>query len=244
MKRRLSLSLVMMLAGGTLAILAPAQPAQAWMVCAGGGTAIVTPGLKVSAGVNLPTTPFNFTPLPLPTQLEILIGKPNVIHGFIFLFGLGACTHGGATFFGLGATGTLKGYCDHASGTGTTFLGQLFAYISSGTVLVLTGHIVGIGTVTANPDATTGSCIHFHNPSNHAWSLNWGATSFLVEGFAVGLNCSGLEPLLPGTPQDFEFLQRVVDTDVLLPFPPVHMRVNYGIHFYWNHICLGNPILL
>lgn len=248
MRRRLSLLLATVLAGGTLTFLAPAQPVSAWTVCAvAGGTATVTPGLKYPVGVNLPTTPV-LTTLPLSDQLRILIGwpeapgEPNSLHGFTLTGLANVCTHGAATTSPVTASGTLLGFCGHSVGTGTVNPGGiLFAYVSAGTFLILTGHLLGAVHAIPNPDSTTGSCTHFHNPVVHAWSLNNGATNFIVEGGAVGLNCTGLQPLVPGTPEDTEILITTVRQDTLVA--NVHVWIYWGFHFYWNHQCVGNPIL-
>lgn len=246
MRRRLSLLLATVLAGGMLTFLAPPQTAGAVKVCAGTGQAFVTPGLKGPIAVNLPATPIATT-LPLGTQLEILIGKANNLHSFFFNFGGGAggCSHppNSPLPTEIAAAGSLKGYCGHSSGTGTLSSGELFAWVSVGGLLIITGHIVGVVNAIPDPDSTTGSCIHFHNPVQHAWSLNNGATRFLITGAVVGMNClPGLVPLVPGTPQDTEFLQRIIDTSVLSPDGSVHWWINLGIHFYWNHLCVGAPL--
>ena len=158
MRRRIAAFLATMLAAGGLMVFANAQPANAVWICAGQGTA-ATGQPVFYPGLNPATNP------------------PNT---FTFLFSLGACAHlpSGTTNKTIAATGEFLGWCGLSSGLGNLAQGDLFAWIGIGSMLVLTGHIVGL--VNATPDVLAGeSCVT-------------GADRFLVTGFVVLLNCTSL----------------------------------------------------
>jgi hypothetical protein len=215
MRRRISILLAAMLAGTTLMLFGPSQPANAVVVCAGQGQATVNPGLlyPILGGI---------TGAGKDHVVDILIGDHNITHGFSFMFTLGACVHPPGTGTSpVAGAGTLKGYCGHSSGTGTLG-GQQFAYVSVGGTLILTGHVIGLAN--AVPAPGTGSCAHFEP----ATQLPSGATVFLINGAGVGLNCNNALPPI-------EILTRVLDQVVLVTEPVtgsslLGVHVHLGVH--------------
>jgi hypothetical protein len=231
MRRRISLLLVSVLAGTTLTLLGPTRPASAWVVCGGGGAATVAPGLKNPWAANVLTG---------ANLVEVLIGSANVVHAFAFGLTVGGCLHPPAPVAGLAAAGVLKGYCTHAAGIGTAN-GHLFAFILVGPLVILTGHLVGA--FLAAPAPGTGSCIHLGTPFAPTFGLPAGAAVFTLVGGFVALNCTpGLQTSVPGTPFDTAVLQRLIDTDTLFS-PLFHVSVHVGLHFWWNQLCIGPPVL-
>lgn len=228
MRRRISLLLAAVLAGTTLMLLGPAQPASAVYACAGTGTATVLPGLlyPVLLGVGIP-------PASAPGKdhtIDVLIGGDTVAHGFTFRFILGACEHPPslpqAPTPPQTAAGTLRGYCGHSAGVGT-FAGDPFTYISVGGTLLITGHVVGAARV--DPILGTGSCVHVATPAGQpTFALPGGATDFLVNGAIVGLNCTNA---LPAT----QTLQSV--SQLVLPTQTVGAHVQLGVHFWTMGTC-------
>ena len=160
MTRRIAVFLSALLAAGTLAVLAP-QPAGAIEVCAGEGTA--TTGQPV------------FYPTMGPTPQNT----------FAFAFAVGACVHipSGTTTKTISASGEFLGYCGLSSGKGMTGNGGLFAWIGVGSMLVLTGHVVGA--VNATPDVTANE------------SCTTGADKFIVTGAIELNNCTSLTTTVP-----------------------------------------------
>jgi len=228
MRRRISLLLAAVLAGTTLMLLGPAQPASALEVCAGQGTAAVTPGLLY---------PVLFGVLgPMKDHLiDVLIGKPNTIHGFSITLAPGCVHPPSTTPTPSTATGTLKGYCGHSVGTGTLD-GQAFSYVSFGTFLIITGHVVGA--VSAIPAPGTGSCLHFDTPLPTPGSLPSGAGSFIVTGAAVKLNCANALPsasTLVDVPQQ---LVLVVEPVTGLSVLGIHVELHP--HVYATTPCVPN----
>jgi hypothetical protein len=233
MRRRISLLLAALLAGGTLTLLAPAPPASAWIACAGTGNAAVTPGLLYPVAVNIGTG---------ANLIEVLIGKANDLHSFTFGSIVGGCVHPPSTAVPqISAAGVLKGYCGHSVGTGTVN-GQLFAYVSVGGTLLLTGHLVGIAN--AAPTPGTGSCLHAATPVDPTFGLPGGAAQFLINAAGIGFNCAAdLTTLGTGLlPGDTEFLTRIIDIDTLVS-PVIHVSIHLGVHFWYNRLCVGSPVL-
>jgi hypothetical protein len=240
MRRRISLLLAAVLAGTTLMLFGPTQPANAVVVCAGQGTATVNPGLlyPILGGITGPGKDH---------VVDILIGKDNTPSGFSISLDVGVgCTHVAVppTTGPAAGAGILKGYCGHSSGTGAIG-GQQFSYVSVGTFLILTGHVVGVAS--AIPTPGTGSCAHFEPVT----PLPSGATQFLVTGAGVGLNCNNALPAQ-------ETLIRIVDQDVLVvvpgtntpPLPPtpeislLGVHVHLGVHLYTTPICTEPDVML
>jgi hypothetical protein len=231
MRRRISVLLAAALAGTALVLLGPAPPSGAVVVCTGQGIVTVLPGLlfPVLGG---------FTGARKDHVVDVLIGDTNIHHGFsVHLGTTGACVHAAVppTVGPAQGAGTLKGYCGHSSGTGT-INGQLFSWIESGTVMLLTGHVVGGGNFA--PVLGTGSCAHFEPVT----PLPSGATEFLLTLAGVGLNCTNALP-----PQ--ETLIRVIDQDVLVVEPltglsVLGVHVHLGIHLWTTPICTSPDVLL
>lgn len=158
MKRHLA-SLLAAAVGTSVLAVAPVSPAAAdTNVCAGHGTA-TTSGPLV----------FPVTSSPLGT---VTVHQSRTVT-FGFSTSLGTC----APDLGksLTATGQLSGWCGHSSGHGITGNAHRFAWVSAGTVLVLTGDVTGIAH--AAPDVLTGQ------------SCMTGATSFLVTFGVLLLHC-------------------------------------------------------
>jgi len=195
------------------------------------GNVTVTPGLlyPILIGIGSPGT----VPPGLTHQIDILIGnQTQVIHTFTVSFPLPGCVHVDTSpTVGPGVgNGTLKGYCGHSSGTGTIG-GEQFAYVSAGTFLILTGHVVGLAS--AIPVPLTGSCLHADGPttvqpSNPFRLATGGATEFIVSGAGVGLNC--LNTLTPT-----QTLVQPVNT--LLLTQPVGIHFGLGVHLYTMGTC-------
>jgi hypothetical protein len=229
MRRRISILLAAALAGTTLMLFGPSQPANAVVVCGGNGTVRVNPGLlyPILGGI---------TGAGKDHVVDILIGNMNTPSAFQVSLG-GACVHVRVppTVGPAQAAGTLLGYCGHSSGIGTIG-GQQFSYVSLGTFLVLTGHVVGVAT--AIPAPGTGSCAHFEP----ATPLPSGATEFLVQGAGVGLNCSNALPA-----QDT--LIRILDQVVLVVEPVtgssvLGVHVHLGVHVWTTPVCTEPEVLL
>src|SRR5687767_5835855 len=106
MRRRFAALLAAVLAGGTLAVLAPSGPASATTACVLVAVpANVTPGLLYPIGAPKVTTTGDQTTVSFNNQLVFAnwnIGNP---------VGTQVCTSG--TF---AAAGTLLGYCGHSTG--------------------------------------------------------------------------------------------------------------------------------
>jgi hypothetical protein len=243
MRRRISLLLAAVLAGGTLALLSPAPPASAWLVCGGTGNATVSPGLLYPVLLGAGTIPGAGKDHPI----DILIGNTNTLHSFNFGFNVGGCIHPPTPGLSSGfAAGVLLGYCGNSVGIGT-IQGQLFAWIESGGIAIATGHFVATAYIIPTPG--TGSCGHAAtNPPTTTFALPGGATQFTLLGVAgVGVNCTpDLQMLIPGTPSDTEILIRLVDQDILvaqLGLSIFGIHVHVGVHFWWNHLCVGPPVL-
>jgi hypothetical protein len=177
MKRFVGLLSAAMLAA-TVAVLAPTSTASA-DVCAGTGSATVgAPGL--------------FYPV---------AGESKTL-GFTFATTVGACAPPVSTG-GLGATGTVQGYCGHSTGSGNDGQGHTVQWTSAGSFLVLTGEVVGV--VNAVPNAAAGQ------------SCTSGALSFLVTGVVTRQNCT-TKSLTAG----------LTSTD--LPAPAGDVGVHYSVH--------------
>lgn len=228
MRRRISLLLAAMLAGTTLMLFGPAQPASAVVVCGGTGQAIVTPGLlyPILFGIGSPTKTHT---------ISILIGDQfNTLHGFTFSFAPGACVHGANTQLGASAAGVLKGYCGHSAGTGT-FENQPFTYVSAGTLLILTGHVLGLAN--AIPVPLTGSCGHAEGPTpTTTFALPGGATVFQVQGAGVGLNCTN--PL--GATETLVTTLNILE---LSPLQLLGVHVYIGAHYWTMGTCVPPGLL-
>jgi hypothetical protein len=241
MRHRISLLLAAVLGASTLTLLAPAPPASAWVVCAGTGTAFVTPGLlyPVLLGVGSPPAAGK------DHWIDILIGNTNTLHSFGFGFDVGGCVHPPGGLGGGFASGVLLGYCGHSVGTGTVN-GVLFAYVSAGGFLILTGHLVGLAYTTPTPG--TASCLHLAtNPPTATFALPGGATTFTIWGAAgVGFNCAAdLTGIVTAPVSDTEVLIRLIDQDVLfqLILSELGVHVHLGLHFWYNRLCVGSPVL-
>src|SRR5687768_15182023 len=189
MRRRISLLLAAVMTGTTLLLFGPAKPASSVMVCAFGlGNVTVTPGLlyPVLVGLGAATGKDHL--------IDILIGdQVNTLHSFFLGISVGGCVHPPGTGLWLaGANGVLLGFCGHSTGTGT-LNGETVAYVSAGTVLVATGGVVGMGTVTPAPFTGTGSCEHVATgaplPPTTTFALPGGARHFILDAVGVGLNC-------------------------------------------------------
>ena len=199
MTRRIAVFLSALLAAGALAVLAP-QPAGAVEVCAGEGTA--TTG----------------SPVFYPGQ------GPTSQNTFTFAFAIGACVHvpTGTTTKTVTAAGVFLGWCGFSSGKGMTGNGGLFAWIGVGSMLILTGHVVGA--VNATPDIPAGeSCT----------AAMGGADKFIVTGAIVLTNCSSLLPIVTEEPLE---LRRI----------PAEVPLIGGneIHIWLNNPCVPDPLTL
>ncbi|MEA3075093.1 MAG: hypothetical protein QOF60_1 [Actinomycetota bacterium] len=158
MKRRLAVLLTAALVGALALIIPTASPASA-----------ATTG--VCAGVGFASTP----PLTYPITPGSAPGFAAANSGaFNFSLDNGACVPGAGT---LTASGNLAGYCGLSGGTGVTNTGNSFGYIGIGSILLITGQVVGV--VNATPDVVfTGQ------------SCTTGATRFIVTGVAVGIDAA------------------------------------------------------
>jgi hypothetical protein len=228
MRRRLSLLLAATVAASTLVLLSPARPASAVVVCGGTGTMFVVPGLLFPVLLGVLGGPLKDHPV------DILIGDANSVRSFSLLFVAGVCTHIRVppTTFTFSGFGRLKGFCGQAAGFGT-IAGQPFSFLNFGTFVLVTGHFVGIATVTPTPG--TGSCLHIETPVPTGFSLPSGTTTIQFQFLGIGLNCSNALPVS-------ETLIRVATT--LLLVQPVGVHVDYGIHFFTMPQCTSPDIVL
>lgn len=230
MRRRISLLLAVVLAGSTLTLFGPSQPASAMLVCGGSGTAFVTPGLLFPVLLGVLGGPAK------DHTIDILIGSPNIPHAVGWLFAPSTCVHTAVppTTRPLGGFGILRGYCGHAAGTGT-LSGEPFAFVHLGTLLIFTGHFVGAGNVLLT--STTGSCLHVEAPlPTNPFALPAGATTVDFQLVGLGLNCTNALP-------PSETLMPLTLTS-LLPTPTVGLHVTTGVHFYTMPQCTSPSILL
>jgi hypothetical protein len=216
MKRKLAVLLAAMLAGATSMVLTP-SPAAATDVCAGTGTADVTPGLLYPVTANS------------GPQARLLIGD-STQHTFSFGFTTGTCapnlTKSTVSPF---ATGVLLGYCGHSFGFGTTWNGHSFAWVSVGGTLVITGHLIGVVNAVPNPTIAGNSCIHVGTTADLATA---GALTFIINGAVLLVHCSSLTTVDQLTP--------LVTTGVL-PSPAAHVTVDIG-HHVWASVCVPTAL--
>lgn len=233
MRRRLPLLLAAMVAGSTLVLFGPARPASTAIACAGNGTLVVNPGLffpvLVSAAASGLTT---------NVVVDIVIGRPKILHGFTLNVPTGACVHvrpGVPTIAPAGGAGTLTGYCGHSSGVGT-LNGERFAFVNAGTFVLFTGHLIAVATI-GDFSLNQGQCLHFDGPTGgNPFALTTGPnTGFDIQFVGVGLNCTNS---LPHT----ETLQRVPPTTVTVPL--VRVRADHGVHAYTMLPCTNPDVLL
>lgn len=229
MRRRLAmLSAVVLVSAGALGP-GPTNPASATNVCAGLGTATVTPGLLA------PIVPLTGSLPSLNTSIWLLL---DALETSAFVFGIGPtggiCTSGTATQT-ITATGTVNGYCGHSAGSGVDDQGHVFGWVGVGTLLVITGELTGA--VIANPNPT--------NPSTSCFNGHGGATDFIVTGAVLRTNCAGsntLTTLLTTVP---------VVPSLGLPLytiPIVNINVHVGgfaVNVHGSaHACVGIPTKL
>jgi hypothetical protein len=226
MRKRISMLVAVVLMATTM-LLGGSQPASAIGLCAGHGNGTVAPGLLYPVLLGL-------TGAGKDHVIDVLVGDANVSHGFSFSFFVGAsCLHVdlSPSLPLQPAVGTLKGYCGQASGTGTLAT-RPFSFVTVGTLLILTGHVVGIASMTPVPG--TGSCAHV----DPLTSLPGGAHDFLITLAAVAFNCPNSLPpseLLTGVSQD----TLVVQSGISL----VGVHVRFGVHFWTSQVCVGSLLL-
>ncbi|HEX2040006.1 MAG TPA: hypothetical protein VHF47_09790 [Acidimicrobiales bacterium] len=221
-RRRLAALLATALTASTLAVLATAQPAAATQVCAGAGTAVVgSPGLfypgaaTVTFGTGTHTT----------TTTIAHIWPKLLVFAFSFAGGIGTCAPNVTK--GLSAAGQVAGWCGHSWGTGITNNGFRFAWVSAGSMLLITGGLVGV--INAVPNALAGE------------SCTSGALNFLVTGAVVKVHCT--------------FAKTKTDTLIIFPrqefltttpYPPpftgllnTHLIIPEGNYHVWYKLCAG-----
>lgn len=245
MRRRSSLLLAMTLTATCFTVLAEAPPASAIVVCAGTGKAFVTDaagrGMLFPVASWIQTTGTNHTVL-------VKIGDNNPVYNFSFgFFPPGGCFHpspDGTVDTSKGAffptiVGTVKGYCGFSTGTGTFPVnGSLFAWVDIGGLGVITGHVVGIATGTANA-AKGESCTH-NTPA--ALGPGGGALSFVVNLTVVLLNCNSLPPT---TETLVPTLTQIVLTHIAVAgqLVAVHVSSHIGFHTFTNQPCVPDIFL-
>ena len=170
MRRRLAMLLSAALVATVIGVFAPASPASATGVCVGAlGTATVTGG-----ALSYPVVAGTF---------GVQVRQPvNATFNVNFPAATGTCVNSNTPGFlkGLTAAGTVSGWCGHSSGSGSTADGYRFAWVSAGSILVLTGGLTGI--VNAIPDTLNGHSCNAAKPG--------GASAFIVSGVVLKLHCN------------------------------------------------------
>lgn len=195
MRRRLAALLAATLVAGALAALAPAGPASATTaVCAGNGSASVTPGLLYPIGLPLVTLNLR-TPATLGQRVIVTFNNELQSSSWSFNLDTGTCP-------GLMASGTLKGYCGHSTGSGFTNTGHLLAWTSIGGLLLITNEVTGAVNAIPDPLNPDNSCLHAGDVTVHtdtglttqspppAQQLGHGAHDFIITGGAVLAHCN------------------------------------------------------
>ena len=221
MRRRIGIVVSAVLAATTITMLGPNRPASATSVCV-----VVLGTVNLSQGLVYPLT---------DTTVGTVVGVPLTttvtIHGsrtadFAFSFGqLNQCIPGGNA----SASGTLHGWCGHSAGQGTTDDGFRFGYTSAGSILVVTGGLVGVANAIPNPLITGNSCI------------GTGASQFLVTGVVAKVHCSlanvlsfGLTTIVPGDQK------RLLDIlPIILTVHSLHVANDPIEAHHHVHVCTG-----
>jgi hypothetical protein len=192
------------------ATLLPASPASAAGACAGVGTMTVTPGLL---------SPVVTSPAPLGVTVT-----GSTVAAFMMTLFPGTCVHEpGGTTPNVNASGLVSGWCGLTSGTGTLNGGR-FSWIGVGGLMVMTGDMTGVATMTPGPG------------QNESCGMPSGATSFIVAGAGLTLHC------VKTFPHNGSLLLTIpIPTTLGLPLPFVHTHT-HPWHI-WVKTCLYTPIL-
>lgn len=221
MRRRFAMLLSIALAFAGVLVVGPSTPAAA-DVCAGQGTATVTPGLLA------PLFPI-IAQLPDGSVTISVLQDSFAASSFAFGLSAGACAPG---LGGITATGTLRGYCGHSGGAGTDDAGHLFGWISIGGTLLITGEITGAVQATPDPLLAGNSCFTSHT----------GATSFIVVGAANRINCA--TNTLNTTDVLMPILSQILLTTTTVAGTTVNLHIGgLGVHVTGHeHVCVGSPL--
>ena len=221
MRRRIAiLASAVLAAVPALVTLGSSQPASATGVCAGTGTASLSVGLVYPLS---DTTVNTGGPVPGLTTTVTVHGLRTANFGLTIT--TGACSDGTS----LSATGTLHGWCGHSAGTGVSGDGHLFGYTSAGSILVVTGGLVGVAH--AAPDTVGGqSCNGATSP---------GASVFIVAGAVAKVHCTTdvLSTGLTGIPAT-QTLIGILPT-APLTIHTVHVTTDAIEVHYRVHACFG-----
>lgn len=243
MRRPTAFLVAAMAAATTLVLPSSTPPAAASVVCADAGELTAIPGLPDLAYVGIGSV--------TPHLVDVSIGTLNRTHSFLLLFGLGACVHVRVppSFVTPSGAGLMKGYCGHFAGTGT-FGGAPFAFVSTGALLVFTGHVSGVAGISPTPgDNYTCGRADLPQPVTEVNPLSSSrsdenqfrltrakrvASSSAARTFG-GVKCSNV---LPATEQ----LQRVADVEPSVA-PLVGVQVHLGVHVWTMQPCVGAVVL-
>lgn len=173
MRRRLAMLLSATLLVASAAVLVPASPAAAGVgVCAGQGVATLSQGLlyPMSALVQAVTPG-------LPHPVHVVAPHQPVTTSFVFSIQIGACAYSNApTVDTISAAGMVSGWCGLSSGTGVTNRGARFTWVSAGSIIVLTGGIIGVVHALPEPLDMTKDC---------NGNKGGGETEFIIVGAAL-----------------------------------------------------------